>query len=281
MTVLESDHSDDLECTSQETAIGANEDGMGVLPCKSRARYEVAYTKFMQWHNEKQCQEITEEEILEYLTTKSKLFRASTLSSEYSMLKATLNVYQNLDISRFGKVVSLLQSKTEDYVPEKFKALTNEQIEKFLLEAPNKRYLMIKVALVIGISGALRRNEFPNITIDDIQEVNSSLIIKVPDKTTKIPRVFTVSSANETYLEIYREYLALRPKHTTHRRFFVYYKDGKCTAQVVGINTFGKLPFYIAEYLGLPNPKCYTGHCFRSSAHTRWTPSSGIYQSKL
>ena len=50
--------------------------------------------------------------------------------------------------------------------------------------------------------------------------------------------------------------------------FFVYYNNGKCSSQVVGKNTFGNIPFKIATYLKLPNPKDYTGHCFRRSSAT-------------
>ena len=34
------------------------------------------------------------------------------------------------------------------------------------------------------------------------------------------------------------------------------------------MNTFGSMPTKIAEFLELPNPKSYTGHCFRRSSAT-------------
>ena len=33
-------------------------------------------------------------------------------------------------------------------------------------------------------------------------------------------------------------------------------------------NTLAKIPFEIATFLGLENPKTYTGHCFRRSSAT-------------
>ena len=60
----------------------------------------------------------------------------------------------------------------------------------------------------------------------------------------------------------------MRSPKTPHQRLFVYYRDGKCSVQPVGINTFGKIPCKIAEYLRLSNPKEYTGHSFRKSSAT-------------
>jgi hypothetical protein len=37
---------------------------------------------------------------------------------------------------------------------------------------------------------------------------------------------------------------------------------------MVGINTFYKMPRMIAEFLKLPLPEYYTGHCFRRSSAT-------------
>jgi hypothetical protein len=50
---------------------------------------------------------------------------------------------------------------------------------------------------------------------------------------------------------------------TKHERLFVFYRNGKCSTQPVGINTFGKIPSDIAKYLGLTNPHEYSGHTFR------------------
>lgn len=49
---------------------------------------------------------------------------------------------------------------------------------------------------------------------------------------------------------------------------FLNCQNGKCTTQVVGKNKFGKMPEQIAQYLGLPNRKEYTGHSFRRTSAT-------------
>lgn len=69
-------------------------------------------------------------------------------------------------------------------------------------------------------------------------------------------------------LELFHKYARLRPQHVTHDYFFVAYRNQKCTVQRVGIHSFGKMPANVAEYLGLPNPELYTGHCFRRTSAT-------------
>lgn len=78
--------------------------------------------------------------------------------------------------------------------------------------------------LILGISGACRREELVKMTIDDIEDVGSVLIVKIPDSKTYSERTFTVSNAK--YIEIYRKYTALRPQTPSSRRlFFKYNKE--------------------------------------------------------
>ncbi|KAJ8973825.1 hypothetical protein NQ317_000431 [Molorchus minor] len=81
---------------------------------------------------------------------------------------------------------------------------------------------------------------------------------------TRVSRTFTVIT--ETYIDLYRKYLALRLAHVNHQRLFIKYTSNKCTIQPVGINIFGKMPTDIARFLKLPNSELYTGHCFRRTS---------------
>lgn len=106
--------------------------------------------------------------------------------------------------------------------------------------------------------------------MDDIQNFETFLLITIRESKTKIDRVFTVIDKEQkspSYLDIYRKYSSLRDQND-QKRFFLYYKNGKCTRQVIGKNTFGQIPFRIATYLGISNAKEYTGHCFRRSSAT-------------
>ncbi|KAJ8968949.1 hypothetical protein NQ317_015435 [Molorchus minor] len=122
---------------------------------------------------------------------------------------------------------------------------------------------MIKVGLILGITGACRTDELVNLPVDDIEDVGSSLIVKIPNTKTKIPRIFVVTDVGNM-LELFRKYLS----HVKHKRLFLYYKAGKCSSQPVGKNTMGKIPSVVASYLKLPDVACYTGHCLRRSSAT-------------
>lgn len=120
----------------------------------------------------------------------------------------------------------------------------------------------------MGVAGACRLDDLVNLTVDNIQDHGTILIVKVPDSKSS-HRTFTVSGGEQQSfcpLSVYRKYLSLRPSHTKTQRLFLYFKDGKCTIQVVGRNALGKIPSHIARYLDLPEPSRYTGYCFRRSS---------------
>lgn len=71
--------------------------------------------------------------------------KSSTLWANYSMLKATLSIRHNVDISKYLKLRALLKRQADGYKLKKSKILTKEQINKFIQEAPDKECLMIKV----------------------------------------------------------------------------------------------------------------------------------------
>lgn len=121
---------------------------------------------------------------------------------------------------------------------------------------------------IFGISGACRRQELSAILTDDIQDAGNVLIITIRESNNKLPRTFTVVDNKDktSFLHIYRKYASLRPPQTNHKRFFLFYRNDKCTQQQVGINQFGKIPSLIATFLNVPQPDAYTGHCFRRSS---------------
>ena len=121
------------------------------------------------------------------------------------------------------------------------------------------------------VAGTCRREELSNLTLDDIEDVGTALLVRVNNTKTKVNRTFAIIDNEEEslhFLDIYRRYVALRPSHVQHRRLFLKYTNGKCVNQVVGKNTLGFVPRKIAEFLNLENPAEYTGHCFRRSSAT-------------
>ncbi|KAJ8978303.1 hypothetical protein NQ317_014508 [Molorchus minor] len=129
----------------------------------------------------------------------------------------------NLLPTKSRSLYDIAYNRTGDgYQAKKSKILTKSEIDRFLSSADDKEFLMIKVGLILGIAGACRTDELVNLTVDDIEDVGSSLIVKIPNTKTKIPRIFVVT-------------------------------DRKCSSQPVGKNTMEKIPSVVASYLKLPD----------------------------
>ncbi|CAH1377335.1 unnamed protein product [Tenebrio molitor] len=110
------------------------------------------------------------------------------------MLKLTLNIRDGIGVTKFLKLVPFL--KKVSYQAKKS-----------------------KVILIMGISGAMRRDELTKMSIDDIQDEHSVLIVAVPDTKTGIKRTFTVT--NPDFVRLYRKYAALVP--CTHPELKIVY----------------------------------------------------------
>ncbi|CAH1383462.1 unnamed protein product, partial [Tenebrio molitor] len=69
------------------------------------------------------------------------------------MLKSTLFVFQNVDISRFNSLTSFLKTKCRNYQPKKAATFSRNDVRKFLLEAADQEWILQKVVLMMGIFG--------------------------------------------------------------------------------------------------------------------------------
>ena len=92
---------------------------------------------------------------------------------------------------------------------------------------------------MLGIVGGCRREELYNISLDDVQDTSSQLVVTIPISKTHQKRVFTVINEVEgiKFLELYRRYVKLRPKNLPHKMLFVGCRNGRCISQRVGIHT--------------------------------------------
>lgn len=173
-----------------------------------------------------------------------------------------------LFVCRYEEVFTLLKRNSKHYQPNKAKALTTEEITKYLLEAPDDLFLLEKVITVFGIFGACRREELLTLRVNDIEDTNRIIIVTLKDTNNKILRKFVITEDDTPFkgCTLYRKYAALRPPGLENQRVFVDYRNGKCTRQFVGIHKIGGVPKKIAEFLNLENPEAYTGHSFKRSA---------------
>ncbi|KAJ3618874.1 hypothetical protein MTP99_005676 [Tenebrio molitor] len=128
-----------------------------LLPAKSRAVYELSYQRFDQWLGLRKLECISEKVMLAYFMQRSKLLKPSTMWSEQS----------------------------EGYRGKKSKVFTKDEVHAFLKEANDETYLILKVLLIVGISGACRRQELLQLSIKDIEDMGEFLKIQILETKTK------------------------------------------------------------------------------------------------
>lgn len=116
-----------------------------LLPSKSKDRYEKTYSAFEDWCSFKNVKVVTEEVLLAYFAEKTNHYKSSSLWSMYSMLKSTLLLKKNVDIKKFPKLIAYLKRKSVGYQAKKSKTFSRAEIDQFLIEAPDKEFLMMKV----------------------------------------------------------------------------------------------------------------------------------------
>ncbi|KAJ3650060.1 hypothetical protein Zmor_021769 [Zophobas morio] len=77
-----------------------------VLPGTSRSIYEKEYKIFVNWKIENSVNIINETIMMAYFQELSEKYSSSSLWSKYSMVKATLGVNDNIDISNYHRLTS-------------------------------------------------------------------------------------------------------------------------------------------------------------------------------
>ncbi|XP_022900449.1 uncharacterized protein [Onthophagus taurus] len=232
-----------------------------LIPKGSKSNYERVYRQFKAWFNQKNAKFISEDVLLGYLMEKSKTVKSTSLWTIYSILKRMLMIKEELDVTKYFRVGQFLRKMLKNKKSNRSNIFTQEQINMFLEDAQDEKYLLFKVILIIGVSGGLKRHELTNMTLCDVEDRPDELFVNIFDPKTEEKKSFTIT--NPDYLRIYRKYINLRPKHVKNSRLFLKYQPGKCYCQAVGLETMGKIPSLIATYLKLPNSNEYSGFCFK------------------
>lgn len=139
---MESDS--DLECTPPDLKKAAQRASISILPQKSQQKYLKEYENFKAWCNSKGASKVTENVVLAYFEEHSQK-KASTLWAKHSMLKSTLALKENLDISKFFKVRAYLKRQNSSHTAKKASVFLTDEIKTFLTTAPDEVYLSTKV----------------------------------------------------------------------------------------------------------------------------------------
>lgn len=119
--------------------------------------------------------------------------QASTVWILYSMLRSTLLIYENVDISTYHKLLALLKRNSDGYVAKNSKVLTMTNVEEFLKNAKDEMFLVMKVVLIFCLNGACRLGELCKLTIHDITDNGTMAIVHLRDNKTKKNRFFAVT----------------------------------------------------------------------------------------
>ncbi|XP_011308819.1 uncharacterized protein [Fopius arisanus] len=226
-----------------------------------------AYSNFKTWmvENKLDLNNIDQDIMLAYFDELKGKYKPTCLWATYSKLRSTISAQHNVNIHNFLQLIQFLKIAKKGYRSVQALALTEEQVKKFLLTAPDEIYLDTKVVWILEMYGACRRCELKNLKITDFKEKGDDLEFFLDETKTDNPRSFVVPQPLCTKV---KNYIALRPDNCTLHDFFLYYNKGKCTRQPIGINKIGNMAKEAAIFLNLPNVNRYTSHCIRHTSAT-------------
>lgn len=83
-----------------------------LLPEKSREKYTAVFNQFKASRETKKTKSFGEPVLLVYFKELEKELKPSSLWARYSMLKQTIRIYDNIDISTYGRLSALLKRKS-------------------------------------------------------------------------------------------------------------------------------------------------------------------------
>lgn len=133
--------------TLDEMAIPANSANTQI-PAASREKYNKVYDDFQRWRDTKGTPPVSENVLMAFFTELQAKHKPSTLWVMYSMLKATLRTNDEIDITPWAHLNDYLKRNNVGYKPVKAKIFTEEEIERFMNEAPDEHWLDVKVWLL-------------------------------------------------------------------------------------------------------------------------------------
>src|ERR1043166_938207 len=165
---------EDFEDISEDILAKEKKATEGLLPTKSRAVYDNEYKLFVGWKLKYALKIVNETVMMAYFQElvcfgvivtyinigefvnfvpplQSEKYAPNSLWKKYSILKSTLIVNDNVDISRFNRLLAFLKQRSKGYIPKKSKDLTAEQENLRIVIFISERTLPINVSCFVVI----------------------------------------------------------------------------------------------------------------------------------
>ncbi|KAG4070340.1 hypothetical protein HA402_006482 [Bradysia odoriphaga] len=224
------------------------------------------YDEFMSWRKSWKINSFTEDVFMQFFREAAESLTPKALSTLFSTLKTEMRSKHKVHFGQFFVLFAFLRQKgvvlTSHRTNGLSKGFSDEEINKFLTEASDTEYLAMKAAAVIGIYADCRFTDLRNIKVNMVTDYGTEIIVRIPDRKSNMSKVYSISGE---FADIVRKYFQLRLKTPKIRtdRFFLQYREGKCTAVAMGKITIARMARKIAEFLKLDDPQDYTGHSFR------------------
>jgi len=145
------------------------------------------------------------------------------------------------------------------------------------MEAPSEgATLLTKLVMVFGFYGCLRSvSEIHSIQWNSWKIDDSGYFISyTPAKTRHTspqPKTFHLPRFEDPLVcpcKMLEDYIKCFPNPPSTGNLLKTCRNGKFITSNIGVNTLSNLGKRVAEFLGLPTPEIYTGHCWRRTSAT-------------
>lgn len=178
-----SDSDDVFDDTPPELKSAANAAVATLLPSKSAERYEKYYRMFSDYlvQNNTSADQASENRCLAFFTAMAEKYQPTTLWSMYSCISKKLLIEHSISTKSWEKMKAFLKKLEESHLKKKAATFTREEIHSYLDSAADDEE---KLALIIGLCGALRTDELSKLEFDDVCEESDQLQITIRSSKT-------------------------------------------------------------------------------------------------
>lgn len=248
-----------------------------LMAIKSAAVYAKWWDRYSKYANGRNVEVTEVTTLLNWLCSmkQSNEYAPTTIISAASCVNSKMKIIYQINFMEHMLVKDMIKKLQKISSPKQSAVFSMEQIESFVLNAPETLdYKIKKLIAMVAIQGALRISELCNLQVSDLTFPNDgSLSIRInyskTDQSGKGHSFIITPNCNVRLCLVKRmkDYLELFETRTG-RLFRSATKSNKLCKLPIGVNTMGVIPREIAKFHNLPNIQEYSGHSFRRTSAT-------------